>query len=249
MPKRKKGRTSTDEETPLLSDVHVGGDSFDYLADSSYSDGLGMDRLSDEVASIKRGGRKAASKGSGLSSTRTSEALSHGAGAVANVGLIGLDMAMPGAGTAIGGGMAAKAVRDEVKAGKSAVKHGGGQGARVAVGFTPVVGQFVGVAEESGHVLKAIFESSTSRTKGKLDEVDKIRTRGKKELARIAEVRPQVEEMEDGDERETLLRRLNKAESRWRRSLQQADAWLKKKEEHHTLPLLASDGGLDQDDD
>ena len=247
---RKKGvhasGSDEDEGASLLANDSLGPSMpTDVLSDSLDASAA----VSSEVGSLKTSGRRARAAGDGLESTRSADALSALGGIGMEGALMGLDMVVPGIGAGVGGAMAAKGVRDDVRSGGSSAGAVAAHGGRVASSFIPVVGEFIGMLESGADLLRAICQPAKARTQAKQAEVDRIRTDGASSLRRIDSARAEVMALDDSKDKRTLLRRLAKAEARWHAALAQVNEWQEKKMEHQTLPLLAGASSSVSDDD
>jgi hypothetical protein len=211
------------------------GSSDDGAGEGGLSDGLSSSQLSDQVEGARMAGRRAAAQGDAIGSTRRQDALS-GVREMGMAGLeMGLDAAVPGLGYGLGAASSAMAIRDARKQGDSMGAATIGEGARTAAGFIPVVGEFVGFVDGVVQVATATFQSDKARTEGKIGQAREILGNADAWLGRLPALREQV--LASGDAAQ--LARLDKAEARLRASVRQTEAWIAKKSDRGTMPLLA----------
>ena len=233
--KSKSKSIREDDAAPLLEN--------DVLASSFEDSQSGFDSLEDssdmasDVSAVKKSGRKAKARASDLSGTRRGEAAAAAGSAVKHAAMVGADVLLPGAGTAAGALDGAKAVRDKSKEGRSGTKQTAKQSAGFAVGFIPVIGPFVAFAEDIYGMGKATFQPAKERTKSKLAAAKKLISEAEQGLEKLAGLRERLAEY-DGPDRDTFEGQLNKAERRLNHAIADGEAWMAKKSDKGSLPLL-----------
>lgn len=239
---RKPKVLDSSEEAPLLAN--------DELAMSWSSDQIGFDSLepppsssslASEVDSVKGAGRRAISGGKELEARRRDDALS-GVVSMGKSGvMLGADALLPGLGSGLGAVDSAMSIRESAKSGHGMAKETAKQAVMTGLGFVPVVGQFVGFAEGLYTTAKATMQPDKARTAEKLKAAQKLRSDCEMGLIRVADLREQLDTY-DGKDKATLGARLDKAEGRLQDGIGMVDAWMTKKSDKGTLPLLADDG-------
>ncbi|MFT5586719.1 MAG: hypothetical protein ACI9VR_004321 [Cognaticolwellia sp.] len=229
-----------------FEDGQLGFDALDASGDMASGDMASGDTASSDMASsmgaVKKSGRKAKARANDLSGTRTSEAAGAAGSAVKHGAMFGADLAFAGAGTAAGAVDGAKAVRDKSKEGRSGGKQSAKQSAAFAAGFIPLIGPFVGFAEDLYGIGKATFQPATARTKEKLANAEKLMADAREKLAEL----PALEERlaaYHGPDKDKFAGQLAKARGRLEDAIDSAEAWLEKKSGKGTLPLLSGGDG------
>lgn len=242
---RKTKSSRSDDAAPLLQHDSLAEsfgdqqDGFDMIELSDADLGSGPS-LSKQVTGLKMAGRSALADGKGLGARRRDD-LASGVKDMGKAGaLLGADALLPGLGSGLGAADSVMAIRGAAKDGKGMGMETAKQVGMTGAGLIPVIGQFVGFAEGLYKSCKATMQPGKSRTAEKLEAAQKLRSECAGAMARIADLRDQLSAY-DGADRAKLSGRLDKAERRLETALEMADAWMAKKSDRGTLPLLADD--------
>lgn len=187
---------------------------------------------------LRQQGRHARAQADDVNSRRRDEVASSARSALMNGGGMLADGFVPGLGTAIGAARSAHSVRERHLQGRSGGAEVARQGVSTGAGFIPVIGNFLGFAEDLCNAGWAVLQSKKGRKADKLERVQKIRNRAAEFLPQIEDARTSLRDYQ-GTDRAKIERRLDKAEERLREAQAAADRWIANNADGGNLPLTS----------
>lgn len=195
---------------------------------------VGQETL-DRAETARVDGRRATAGADTLARTRRAD-LGHAATGIGISAMeIGLDAAVPGLGYGVSAADTLHSIHQAKKKGKDVKSATGKEMASIAVGFIPVVGEFVGLAEGVVDFTQIAAESDKGRTGRKVEIAQDLLENGP---ALIEELESIYSDLVEQDQIKAA-RRVRKAITRLETSMEAAQEWFNKKEDKGTAPLLA----------